>query len=384
MSLFSSSQTPLFVKTLMGLEDVLAEELGSLGAGDIYVGRRGVACEADEETFYRVLIHSRIAVRVLVRLAESKISNENELYEWVKSLPWQDYLSVKNTLAVDVVSFHPKMNHTIFLAQKTKDAIVDRFRELYDVRPSVSPKDPDVRINLHLSKDGSVHIALDASGRSMNQRGYRQRAGKAAINEVLAAGLISISLWDPETPFVDPMCGSGTFLIEAAMIAKKRAPALLNAQFGIQRWPHFRQSLWQHLIREAERTERRDVDWIYGSDHDPEMINICRQNIKNARLTRNISLYNKPFDKLWFPEKKGVIITNPPYGDHIGERKQLKKMYEELGRVLLYKAVGYKAYFITPDRDFKKTMPMKPGKIFNVLNGPIPCEFISYSIGPKK
>ncbi len=384
MSLFSSSQTPLFVKTLMGLEDVLAEELGSLGAGDIYVGRRGVACEADEETFYRVLIHSRIAVRVLVRLAESKISNENELYEWVKSLPWQDYLSVKNTLAVDVVSFHPKMNHTIFLAQKTKDAIVDRFRELYDVRPSVSPKDPDVRINLHLSKDGSAHIALDASGRSMNQRGYRQRAGKAAINEVLAAGLISISLWDPETPFVDPMCGSGTFLIEAAMIAKKRAPALLNAQFGIQRWPHFRQSLWQHLIREAERTERRDVDWIYGSDHDPEMINICRQNIKNARLTRNISLYNKPFDKLWFPEKKGVIITNPPYGDHIGERKQLKKMYEELGRVLLYKAVGYKAYFITPDRDFKKTMPMKPGKIFNVLNGPIPCEFISYSIGPKK
>ncbi len=384
MSLFSSSEIPIFVKTLMGLEEVLSEELKQLGAQDVHISRRGVACVADEEAFYRILIHSRIAIRVLVRLAEQTVGNESELYDWVKTLAWEDYLSVKNTLAVDVVSFHPEMNHTVFLAQKTKDAIVDRFRELYEVRPSVSPKDPDVRINLHISRDGASHIALDASGRSMNQRGYRQRTGKAAINEVLAAGLIALSLWDPETPFVDPMCGSGTLVIEAAMIAKKRAPALLNESFGLKRWPHFRESLWQRLIRDAEREERRDVDWIYGGDSDSKMIGIARENIKKARLSRNITLVNKPFDKLWIPDGNGVIISNPPYGEHIGERRELRKMYEELGRVLKYKAVGYKAYFITADREFKKTMPMKEGKIFNVLNGSIPCEYISYSIGPKK
>ena len=384
MSLFSSTEIPLFVKTLMGLEEVLAEELKQLGADDVYIGRRGVACVADQVTFYRIVIHSRIAIRVLVRLAEHAVGNEKELYDWVKTLAWEDYLSVKNTLAVDVVSFHQEMNHTVFLAQKTKDAIVDRFRELYEVRPSVSPKDPDVRINLHISKDGASHIALDASGRSMNQRGYRQRTGKAAINEVLAAGLISLSLWDPETPFVDPMCGSGTLVIEAAMIAKKRAPALLNDNYGLKRWPSFRETLWQRLIRDAEREERRDVDWIYGGDRDPKMIEIARENIKKARLSKNITIVNKPFDKLWIPDGNGVIISNPPYGEHIGERMELRKMYEELGRVLKYKAVGYKAYFITPDREFKKTMPMKAGKIFNVLNGSIPCEYISYSIGPKK
>ena len=384
MSLFASSEIPVFVKTLMGLEEVLAKELSKLGASDVYIGRRGVACVADEEALYRILIHSRIAIRVLVRLAESNIKNETELYDWVKTIGWEDHMSIKNTLAVDVVSFHPEMNHTVFLAQKTKDAIVDRFREMYELRPSVNPKDPDVRINLHISRDGAAHIALDASGRSMNKRGYRQSTGKAAINEVLAAGLIAISLWDPETPFVDPMCGSGTFLIEAAMIAKNRAPALLNESFGLKRWPHFRESLWHRLIRDAERVERRDVDWIFGGDQDPGMIAISRQNIKKARLSRNITLVNKPFEKLWIPEGGGVIISNPPHGEHIGEKKQLRKMYEELGRVLRYKAVGYKAYFITPDREFKKSFPMKPGKIFNVLNGSIPCEYISYSIGPKK
>lgn len=384
MPLLDSANIPVFVKTLMGLEEVLAEELRTLGAGDIHIGTRGVSCIAGEETLYSILIRSRLAIRVLVRLDEAKINNESELYEWVKAMEWHDYITLKNTIAVDVVSFHPEMNHTVFLAQKTKDAIVDRFREQYDLRPSVNPKDPDVRINLHISKDGSAHIGLDASGRSMNQRGYREKAGKAAINEVLAAGLISLSLWDPSTPFVDPMCGSGTLVIEAAILAKKRAPGLMNENFGIKRWPVFRDTLWQRLIRDARREELRDVDWIYGSDHDPKVMQICRNNIRAARLSRNIKLAEKPFQKIWIPEGQGVIISNPPYGEHIGDRKALKKMYEELGNVLRYKAKGYKAYFITPDPAFKKTVPMKYGKIFHVMNGAVPCEYISYSIGPKK
>lgn len=368
----------------MGLEEVLADELKTLGANDIYIGKRGVSCSGNEETLYTILIHSRIAIRVLVRLEECKIRNEQELYDWIRSVDWSRHLTLKNTLAVDVVSFHPEMNHTVFLAQKTKDAIVDQFREHYDLRPSVDPKNPDVRINLHISNNGDAHVALDASGRSMNQRGYRQKTGPAAINEVLAAGLIAISLWDPETPFVDPMCGSGTLVIEAAMIAKKRAPALLNENFGIRRWPQFRESLWARLIRDAKRTERRDVDWIYGGDQDPRMIRICRKNVSAARLSKNITLVDKPFQKLWIPGGGGVIISNPPYGRHIGDRKELKEMYEELGNVLRYKAKGYKAYFITPDKAFKKTVPMKHGKIFNVMNGTIPCEYISYSVGPQK
>ncbi|MEX0681630.1 MAG: THUMP domain-containing protein [Balneolales bacterium] len=384
MSLNASTDNSLFVKTLMGLEEVLAEELRELKARDVYVGNRGVSCIANDETLYTILIHSRIALRVLVRLQENKIKNEDELYTWVKTIEWRNYITLKHTIAVDVVSFHPEMNHSVFLAQKTKDAIVDWFREQYDMRPNVHPKDPDVRINLHISQDGTAHIGLDASGRSMNKRGYRQQSGKAVINEVLAAGLIALSMWDPQTPFVDPMCGSGTIIIEAAMKAKMRAPALLNEDFGIRRWPHFRETLWKRLIQEARKMERRDVDWIYGSDQDPAAIRICKQNVKAARLTHNVQLAEKPFEKIWIPDGNGVIISNLPYGEHIGEKDQLRKMYEELGRVLRYKARGYKAYFITPDPVFKNSMPMKHGKIFNVMNGSIPCEYISYSIGPKK
>lgn len=384
MSIVSTKNIPLFVKTLMGLEEALSDELAGLGARDLKIGKRGVSCVADEETLYSILISSRVAIRVLVHLAEANISTEQDLYDWVRTLPWQDYLSLKHTFAVDVVSFHPQMNHTVFLAQKTKDAIVDTFRDIYGERPNVNPKDSDLRINLHISNNGDAHIALDASGRSMNQRGYREKAGKAVINEVLAAGLISLSKWDPETPFIDLMCGSGTFVIEAAMIAKNRAPALLNDNFGLKRWPFFRETLWQRLMREAARAERRDVDWIFGSDIDAGMIRMAGQNIQKARLSRNITLVNKSFEKIWIPEGGGVIISNPPYGEHIGNSEYLKKMYEELGRVLRYKAIGYKAWFITPDPEFKKSVPMKPGKIYNVLNGTIPCEYISYSIGPKK
>lgn len=368
----------------MGLEEVLATELKQLGAKEILIGKRGVSCTASEETLYSILIYSRLAIRVLVRLSEKQILNETELYDWVKTIEWENYLTLKHTLAVDVITYHSEMNHSVFLAQKTKDAIVDRFRESYELRPGVHPKDPDVRINLHISSDATAHIALDASGRSMNQRGYRVNTGKAAMNEVLAAGLIALSGWDPQTPFVDPMCGSGTLLIEAAMIAKERAPALLNGRFGIKRWPIFRKVLWSRLMRDAKRLEKRDVDWILGNDIDPVAIDHCRNNIQKAQLTHNITLINKSFEKLWIPEGKGVIVTNPPYGEHIGDRNELKKMYLDLGRILRYKAIGYKAFFITPDRGFKKTIPLKHGKIHNVMNGSIPCEYISYSIGPKE
>lgn len=383
MPLLQSPNIPVFVKTLKGLEEVLARELDSLGARDTFLGIRGVSCLADQETLYRVLIHSRLAIRVLVRIDEAQIHNEQELYEWARTISWEPWITLKHTFAVDVVSFHPEMNHTMFLALKTKDAIVDRFREQLGERPGVEPKDPDVRINLHISKDGSAHIGLDASGRSMNQRGYRRQAGKAAMNEVLAAGLIALSLWDPETPFVDPMCGSGTILIEAAMKAKNRAPALMNDSFGIKRWPAFRASLWERLIREAQRAERRDVDWIHGCEQDSVAMAICRENVRSARLSKNIQLHNKPFQKLWFPKGPGTIISNPPYGEHIGRRDELLALYESLGATLRKAANGYKAYFITPDPDFRKTIPLKSGKIFSVLNGTIPCEYISYSIGVR-
>ncbi|MDI6400977.1 THUMP domain-containing protein [Balneolaceae bacterium ANBcel3] len=384
MSFLAASSIPVFVKTLMGLEEVLADELKTLGAEDLHIGTRGVACTVSEEVLYRLLIHSRLAIRILIRINESKIQNEQELYDWVRTIDWHDYFSLKHSFAFDVVSFHSQMNHTVFLAQKAKDAIVDQFRDRYAMRPNVSPKDPDLRINLHISNDGSAHLGLDASGRSMNQRGYRQGAGKAAINEVLAAGLISLSLWDPETPFVDIMCGSGTFAIEAALIAKNRAPALNNDSFGIKRWPLFRASLWKRLMDEARRSEKRGVDWIYGNDIDPRTVDVFRKNVRAARLSKNIRISNLPFQKMWIPEGNGTIISNPPYGDHIGDRNELKKMYEELGQVLKYKAQGYKAYFITPDKRFKETISLKHGKIFHVLNGATPCEFISYSIGPKK
>ncbi|MEX2402601.1 MAG: THUMP domain-containing protein, partial [Balneolales bacterium] len=370
----------LFAKTLQGIEPQLKEELERFGGKNIVIQNRGLEFEGDEEALYRILINSTLALRVLLPLASAKIENEQELYDFVRTINWHDHIGLKNTFAFDSVTFHEEMNHNVYLAQKSKDAIVDQYRETFEIRPNVDPKNPDVLINLHISREGECHLALDASGRSLNQRGYRMSGGDAPLNEVLAAGLIKLSGWDPETPFVDPMCGSGTLIIEAAFMAKNKPPGLVNDKFGIQKWSWFRKGLWTMMIDEAKARLRKDVNWIEGSDINPKQIDVAKQNVRKARLTKNVRVRLKPFENVWIPEKKGTIIINLPYGERIGEKEKLAELYPQIAKKLKFKARGYKVCFFTGDPEFKNLISLTPDKITPMMNGTIPCEFIEYSI----
>lgn len=378
--MINEAKLTYFAKTLPELESLLADEIRELGGHDVKIQNRGVYFTANEFEMYRVLAHTRLALRILLPVVEGNVENEQELYELVRSTDWHDRLSLKQTFAVDTVTMHKTMNHSMFLSLKTKDAIVDQFRDKYDIRPDVNPKDPDVQVHVHISQGGFVSVSLDASGHSLNQRGYRVAGGRAPLNEVLAAGLIKMSGWDPDSFFVDPMCGSGTLVIEAALMAKRKAPALLDQEFGIFRWPYFRQALWQHVLDEARSMVVRDVSWIEGGDNDPKALDIARKNIRKARLTHDITLKLRGIDRTFIPEGKGLIMMNPPYGQRIGDKEELRKLYKTIGHTLKYKGRGYTLCVITADPDFKELIPLRPKSSQPVMNGKIKCEFLTFDI----
>lgn len=369
-----------FAKTMPGLEQVLLEELQSLGAENTVLANRGVSFSGTDELLYRILLHVRTALRILKPLAEQVVHSEQELYDFVSTVDWLQQMSVKNTFAIDCLSFHPTMNHNIFLSQKSKDAIVDQFRSKFGIRPSVDPKKPDVLINIHISPDGKTVISLDASGKSLNQRGYRVATGPAPLNEVLAAGLIKMTGWNPDTNFIDPMCGTGTFLIEAALMAKNKAPGLLHDDYGIQKWPTFRSTLWKSLQDEARDMVRKDVDWIFGSDFNDRAIDSTIKNLKKARLTKNVKVRVGNVERIYVPEGTGLIIMNPPYGERIGDSDSLKELYPRIGNMLKRNATGYKAAILTGDPEFRKLIGLKYNARTKVLNGRIECDFLQYEI----
>jgi putative N6-adenine-specific DNA methylase len=374
------STNQYFAKTMLGLERVLMEELREIGADNLEIRNRGVAFTASTLDLYRVLMHTRIALRVLVPIGTGTVSNEQELYDFIRTIDWHQHLSLKHTFAIDCLSFHPVMNHNIFLSQKSKDAIVDQFRDKYGLRPDVDPKEPNVLVNIHIDTNGFVTVSLDASGMSLNQRGYRVATGPAPLNEVLAAGIIRMSGWDPETPFIDPMCGTGTFLIEAALMAKKKAPGLLHNRYGILRWPDFRQILWKQVQKEARDMTRKDVDWIYGSDFNEMAIDSTIKNLKRARLTQNVKVRVGRVEQIYVPEGNGVIIMNPPYGERIGDMAGLHDLYPKIGNMLKTYATGYKAAIFTGDPQLKKLLGLKPSRKTPLINGKIECELLEYEL----
>lgn len=369
-----------FAKTLPGLEGVLSAELTALGATSTEEGKRGVKFSATDEDLYRILIHTRLALRILVPVAHGLVANEQEIYDLAKTVPWYEHIRRSNTFAIDTVTTHKEINHSVFLSMKTKDAVADVFRDRFGERPNVNVEKPDVLIHLHVNPEGEASLYLDASGRSLNQRGYRQKAWKAPLNEVLAAGLIVLSGWDPETPFVDPMCGSGTLLIEAALMAKRKAPGLVNGDFGITRWPGFRRALWQGLMMEARVKVRRDVDWIHGGDIEEEAVRATIQNLKAASLARNVNVRKVSVERCWVPHGPGTILTNPPYGERIGEIEQIRETYALIQQMLRSKARGYRAGFFTADARFKKLIGLKEDAIIPLRNGPLETELLLYTI----
>ena len=378
----SANKFKMVAKTFAGLEKVLADELTALGAESISVERRAVSFWGDQETLYKANFLLRTALRVLKPVAEFDVSKKEQLYNYAKKVPWTDYLALGKTFAIDSTVQSETFVNTMYASLKVKDAIADHFREATGKRPSVNTSDPDIRINVHLM-DNHCILSLDSSGESLHKRGYRLGQGDAPLNEVLAAGMILLSGWHGEKDFLDPMCGSGTLLIEAAMIAKGIAPGLYRKSFGFERWPDFNENLFADIYNREYENDFNGK--IVGSDISVKNVSIAKANIKNAGLSKLIEVTVLDIRKLDPPFENGIIITNPPYGERI-KPNSIEDLYTEIGNVFKRKFAGYEAWVLSGSVDGLKSIGLKTSRKIELFNGAIPCSFRCYNLfqGPRK
>jgi putative N6-adenine-specific DNA methylase len=377
-------RTQMIATTLAGLEEVLAVELGDLGAHDIEILPRAVRFNGDKALMYQANLWCRTALRILKPIATFTVHDEKELYRQVMDIEWWTYLDIGQTFSIDAVVHQSTLTHSHYAEQKAKDAIADRFKSKYGRRPDVSTADPDVKLNLHLSRDVCT-VSLDSSGVSLHRRGYRVRSGPASLNEVLAAGMIRLSAWDKDSCFIDPMCGSATLPIEAALIATNIAPGTFRKSFGFEKWNDFDISLWENLKKEAWQRQRHFGHPIIGSDISGSIIRGAAQNIANARLQDTISLENTDMTTLRPPCSHGIIITNPPYGERLGVA-DINSFYKKLGDAFKKNFTGFTAWMLTADKQALKHVGLRTTKKITLFNGPLECKFAKFELykGSKK
>ena len=302
----------LIAKTFMGLEPVLAKELTQLGANEVQIGRRMVSFMGDKEMMYRANFQLHTAIRILKPIKHFKALSADDVYREVQKIDWSEYIGLDKTFAVDSVVFSEEFRHSKFVAYKVKDAIVDQFREKTGKRPNISVANPDIRLNIHIAEDKCT-LSLDSSGESLHRRGYRQESVEAPLNEVLAAGMILMTGWQGETDFIDPMCGSGTLLVEAALIAHNMAPGLFRKEYAFEKWPDFDSDLFDRIYND-DSSEREFTHHIYGYDVDIKAVNTARLNVRAAGLLNDITVEEADFKNFTQPKEKSIIVTNPPYG----------------------------------------------------------------------
>ncbi len=373
-------------KTLKGLEAVLADELRNIGAKNVEPGRRMVSFEGDLEMLYKANLCCRTALRILKPIYKFTASTSDELYEKVKEYDWEQVLRLNQTFCIDTVSNSEEFTHSHFVTYRVKDAIADWYRDRYgrDQRPDVRLNGADIMINVHVSGQ-EVTLSLDSSGESLHHRGYRLGQTEAPINEVLAAGIILMSGWRGETPFVDPMCGSGTFLIEAALIAANINPGVYRKEFAFEHWKDFDGELFDRLYND-DSAEREVKVKIYGADISPKAIDIATRNIKNAGVGRYIDLQVRPLSA-WeqAPQPAGILITNPPYGERISA-PDMDALYESIGSKLKNVFKGYHAWIIGFREEYFHKIGLAPSEKTALMNGGLDCELREYVIfeGNKK
>ncbi|RLD69164.1 MAG: class I SAM-dependent RNA methyltransferase [Bacteroidetes bacterium] len=371
----------LIASTLFGLEKILAKEIKSIGGKNIEIQNRAVKFIANTKLMYEANLKLRTALRILKPLASFKSRDQYSLYQNIKRIKWEKHLNIDTSFLIRPVVFSPHFNHSKFVAQKTKDAIADRFREKYNKRPSVSLDYPDVPILLHISGE-TVTVSLDSSGAPLNQRGYRQSGGEAPLNEVLAAGLIQLSNWEAKTNFIDPMCGSGTLLIEAAMFALNIPPNINRLEFAFMKWPDFDKNTWEEIIDKAKSSTIKPEELkikIIGSDINIDKLELTQRNVSRAGVSRIIKLRNKSFDQFIVPAKKGHVVFNPPYGERL-KVEQIDQFYEGIGNKLKNNWEGYQAWILSCNFDAIKKIGLKPAKKIKLFNGKLECKFLSYPL----
>lgn len=374
-------QYTYFATCARGLEKILAQEVQALGAHDVSVGRGGVHFVGNQLLLYRANLWLRTAVRVLRPVLQAEVHSPEELYEAVRSVDWAQYLTPDHTLAVDCNVRDSAITHSHYAALKTKDAICDQFVERAGRRPSVDTEQPMVKFNLHIHNNQAV-LSLDSSGESLHKRGYRTKLHRAALNEALAAGLILMTGWDGNTSFVDPLCGSGTLPIEAAWIALHRPPALTRRRFGFQGWLDFDIRLWTEIRDQARQQVGKSlVAPIAGSDQRKDVIALARENARAAGCGHLLTFDVVELEKFRPPDTTpGVILCNPPYGERIGEEKQLRTLYRQFGAVMKERCRGWQVFVFSGNARLLRQIDLEAVQRIHLFNGKIPCQLVQFDM----
>lgn len=374
----------MVAKTLFGFEPLLAKELRALGAMDVVEGTRNVKFTGDKGFMYKANLCLRTAIKVLKPFRSFRIKNEDELYREVNAIAWEEFMEINDTLAIDATVHSEKFTHSKYIAQKTKDAIVDRFRDKFGSRPDVDLDFPTLRINVHIEND-YCNLSFDSSGQSLHKRGYKTATNIAPINEVLAAGLLMLSGWDGQCDFLDPMCGSGTILIEAAMIAANIPPNLNRKEFAFEKWKDWDVDLFEK-IEESVLKKVRDFHFtITGYDTAPSAVNKAIDNVENANLSDFIKVEQQDFFQSEKVNDRHLhMVFNPPYGERLDV--DMPVFYKKIGDTLKQSYPGTEAWFITSNLESIKHVGLRPSRKIKLFNGALESKFLKYEIyeGTKK
>ncbi len=365
----------LIAKTFMGLEPVLAQELTELGANNVQIGRRVVSFTGDQEMMYRANFQLHTAIRILKPIKHFTARSADDVYEATKTVDWSQYILPGKTFSVDSVVYSEEFRNSRFVTYKVKDAIVDQFRERSGNRPNISVSNPDVRLHIHISDDDAT-LSLDSSGESLHRRGYRQESVEAPLNEVLAAGMILMTGWRGETDFIDPMCGSGTLLIEADLIARNMSPGIFRKEFAFEKWPDFDKELFDRIYNDDSR-ERDFTHHIYGYDVDMKAVNTALLNVRAAGLTKDITVAQQDFKDFKKPAQEAIMVMNPPYGERIST-PNLLGTYKMIGERLKREFAGNTAWILSYREECFEQIGLKPSLKIPLYNGSLECEFRKY------
>ena len=374
----------MLAKTFKGLEEVLAQELIELGANDVQLERRAVSFRGDKALLYRANFALRTALRILVPVKSDKLKAkgpkpEDQVYAIVKSIDWSQYMTVDSTFVIDATVYSELFHNSLFVTYRAKDAIADYWTEKVGKRPNVNAERPDIRINLHIGND-AVTISLDSSGESLHKRGYRVATTEAPISEVLAAGMLLMVGWHGQSDFFDPMCGSGTLLIEAALIARNIAPGVFRQSYAFEKWPDFDADLWNEIYNDDSR-EREFNHRIYGSDASFYAIQQATKNVKSAGVAKDIELKQVRIEELKNISAEGALVMlNPPYGERLKSNKEMEDLYSAIGSTLKHQFAGATAWIISSNAAAMKCIGLKPSKKLHLLNGELDCQFNKYDL----
>ena len=372
-----------FATSAKGVESILAKELKELGVENLKTDSGGVHFEGSMETLYRANLWLRTANRVLMQLAVFPCPTPQVLYQNARQIRWNDWISAKQTLAVDCNCRNSAITYSHFAALKIKDAVVDHIRDSTGSRPNVNTRNPDIRVNAHIANDTCV-LSLDASGDGLHMRGYRRQTTEAPIRETLAAAIVELADWNSEGFFIDPMCGSGTILIEAVLKALNCAPGLLRVgsrSFGFQHWRGFNRERWSEIVYEARKQVREKIPGrVLGYDLSRAAVAIARMNVSAAGLTNHIRLSRGDVLNLNPSGHTGVVACNLPFGERSGDVEALAPLYKGVGDILKQRCTGYKAYLFSGNLKLVKSIGLRPSRRFVLHNGPIECRLLEYEL----